>query len=143
MKLPLLCASLLLLSMSACSKGADAAPAEPPKQGVLDKAKDKLGAVAGAQEVQATLQKLKAQLAKVTDGASAQQAKTELQQLVASLKQQVDAKGGVDKIASDLGSTGEKLLAAARQQIDALVKDPQVQQSLGPVLQQLKAVLGG
>lgn len=74
----------------------------------------------------------------IADGATAQQAKAALTTMVADLQAQARQLGGVDKLAASLGQDTVKALLA---QVSALSNNPDVQKAVGPVLEQLRALL--
>ncbi len=74
----------------------------------------------------------------IADGATAQQAKAALTKLVADLQAQAQQLGGADKLAASLGKDAVKALQA---QVSALSNNADVQKAVGPVLEQLRALL--
>ena len=139
MKLSLPLTALPLLLFAACGDRADAASGGPS---VLDRASQMAKDLPGIVTAPATFDDLKSRLTSITDGPSAQRAKAGLEQIAATLQQHVDSVGGLPKWTENLGAAGDRLLRSAREQIDKLRQNPQVEPVLGPVLARLDALLG-
>jgi hypothetical protein len=88
---------------------------------------------------------LKQELAKVTDGASAQQVKAQLATHLAQVKASLGKLGDLDQIADDLlakaGTSRAQLFALGKAQVDALAAKPEVAKALGGLLDDLKQLV--
>jgi hypothetical protein len=133
---------ILSVLLAACGDRADAGARAEGERSLLDRAAQLAKDLPGMATMPSTFADLKTKLASITDGASARQAQAELQRLAAVLQQHVDAAGGAPNWTENLGAAGDRLVRAAREQLDKLRKDPQVEQAIGPVLAQLDRVLG-
>lgn len=135
--LPMLCSSLLLC-LPACGDKAAAASADAGK--LLNQAAAAAKNLPALASATSTVTDLGKMLRGITDGATADKAKAELTSLVGTLKGQLGALGGITKVA-DGGGLG--VLEGALDQIGKLMSNPEVTKAIGPVLEQLKGLLGG
>jgi len=133
----LLAPSFLLLLLPACGEQANAAMAHAQK--MAGQAADAVKNLAGTQTTFTDLTRL---LGGVTDAASAEKVKAQLTTLVDSFRSQLGALGGLGQFTSGLGGSADGLLKAAKEQVTKLVGNPEVAKTLGPVLEQLKGLLG-
>ncbi len=137
----------LLFLVAACGGNANAGTAEAPgalktAADLMGKAGDALKQVTDLNQVKATFTNLTQSLQGVTDGATATQAKAKLAECVAQLQTQLGAGGTLAKWTSTLGSTGDGLTKALLDQVTKLSSNPDVQKAIGPVLEQVKGLLG-
>ena len=124
---------LAAVALPAC--GGDA-PTEPDP---LRKAASKLARAPLIAKVTKTLANLKTTLVTVTDGATAEAAKTRLSSLVTDLQDQVDKLGGTEKLTGALGGFKTSLT----EKIGELLNDSEIQRAIGPALQKLKGLIAG
>jgi hypothetical protein len=143
MRTSLVLVSFLFL-LSACSS--ESTPAPPPQapadKSLMDKAGDLAKKVGNLDAIKKTCGELAASLKGVTDGPTAQKAKVKLGEITTSLRTQLGDGKTVSSWTDKLGSTGQNLLKAIQDQVTKLANNPQVQKEVGPVLAELKGLLG-
>jgi hypothetical protein len=86
-----------------------------------------------------TLADLGGKLATIRDGATATKAKAELAALAQSLQTQLGSLGGAAKVAA---GGAEQAMRTIADQLTKLASNPEVQKAIGPVLEQLRGLVG-
>jgi hypothetical protein len=141
MRISLTVVSFLFL-MAACSDKTPAPPTSPPTdKSMMDKAGDLARKVGSLDAIKQTCSDLAASLKGITDGPTATKAKGKLSEITGSLRTQLDGKT-VSNWTDKLGSTGQSMLKAMQDKVTKLAQDPEVQKAVGPVLAELKGLLG-
>jgi hypothetical protein len=146
--LPLVLASFLLFP--ACGdKAANAANPADVTKNATDAAKNAAAMVGDATKQTAVLDKLKGtfteltkSLGTITDGATAEKAKGGLETLVGTLKTQMGELGGLGKLADSVVTMKDGLMKPVMEQVTKLMGNADITKAIGPVLEQLKGLLG-
>lgn len=138
MKCLLMLCSSLLLCLSACGDKAAAASTEAGK--LLNQAAEAAKNLPALASATSTVTDLGKMLGGITDGATADKAKAGLTSLVGALKSQLGALGGITKLSE---GGGKGVLEGAVDQVGKLMNNPEIMKAIGPVLEQLKGLLGG
>jgi hypothetical protein len=120
----------------------DASNALKAATDLMGKASDLVKNVGTFDQVKSTFSNLTQSLQGVTDGASAEQAKAKLAEYVGQLKSQLGDGGTLAKWTASLGSAGDGVMKAVLDQVAKLSANPDVQKAIGPVLDQVKGLLG-
>jgi hypothetical protein len=95
---------------------------------------DKLKSVAGD---------LSKTLGGITDGATAEKAKGALETLVGSLKGQLGELGNLGTLTDTVASAKDAVLKPLMEKITGLLGNADISKAIGPVLNQLKGLVGG
>lgn len=99
--------------------------------------------MASLDQLKATAGNLNATLGSITDGATAEKAKTTLENLVTGLKSQLGDLTSSGKLTDSIASTKDSLLKPVMDKVNSLLGNADIAAKIGPVLNQLKALLGG
>lgn len=78
----------------------------------------------------------------ITDGATAEKAKGALEGLVTSLKGQLGDLGGLGKLTDSVASAKDALLKPLMEKVTGLLGNADIAAKIGPVLNQLKGLVG-
>ena len=76
----------------------------------------------------------------ITDGATAEKAKTGLEGIVSTLKTQMGELGGLGKLEGALATAKDGLMKGAMEQVTKLMGNADITAKIGPVLEQLKGL---
>lgn len=113
-------------------------------------AKNAASALGDATKQAAVLDKLKGTVSELTkslsgiaDGATAEKAKSGLEGLVGNLKTQIGELGSLGKLSDSLSGMKDGLLKPVMEKVTGLMGNADIAKAIGPVLEQLKGVLGG
>ncbi|MBL8749731.1 MAG: hypothetical protein JNK78_11265 [Planctomycetes bacterium] len=134
--LPLVVSSFLFVA--ACGEGAKAAANDAAN--LAHKAAEAAKNMPAAAAIASTWTDLSKTLAGITDGATAEKAKSGLATIVDTLKGQVGSLGGITKATEGLGGD---VVKGITDQVKKLLANPDVAKAIGPVLEQLNGLVGG
>jgi hypothetical protein len=91
-------------------------------------------------KLKATFNDLGKTLGGITDGATAEKAKTGLEGIVSTLKTQMGELGGLGKLEGALATVKDGLMKGAMDQVTKLMGNADITAKIGPVLEQLKGL---
>lgn len=139
---PLVLTSLLLFS--ACGdKAANAANAGNAANAAAAAAGDAAKQIAAVDKLKAPVADAIKLLGTITDGASAEKAKAGLEGVVGSLKTHLSELGGLGKLGDAAMKAKDGLLKPVMDKVTGLLGNADITKAIGPVLEQLKGLLGG
>lgn len=98
---------------------------------------------AGLDQLKTTVADLTKTLGGITDGASAEKAKGTLEGLVSGLKGRLGDLTSMGKLTDSVASMKDSLLKPVMEKVTGLLGNADIAAKIGPVLNQLKGVLGG
>ncbi|MBL9077638.1 MAG: hypothetical protein JNL08_09050 [Planctomycetes bacterium] len=128
----------LCLLFPAC--GENAAKAAETATSMLGDAQKQLASLDAAKPVVGDLMQT---LSGITDGKSAEAAKASLEKLTIGLKEQLGSLGDLGKLSGTLATTKDSLLKPVLDKVAGLLGNAEVAKAIGPVLTQLKGLIGG
>lgn len=134
--LPLIVSSFLFVA--ACGEGAKAAAGDAAN--LANKAAEAAKSLPGAAAVASTWTDLSRTLSGITDGATAEKAKSGLTTIVDTLKGQIGSLGGIAKATEGVGGD---VVKGITEQVKKLLANADVAKAIGPVLEQLQGLVGG
>ncbi len=110
---------------------------------ILNSVGDATKQMASLDKLKATVGDLTKALGSITDGSTAEKAKGTLENLVGGLKGQLGDLGGLGKLTDNVVSTKDGLLKPLAEQVTKLLDNADIAKTIGPVLNQLKSLVGG
>lgn len=128
--------TIALLSMfllPACSD------AEATGGGMVDKIGSAVTQGDAMAKLKGTFTGLQSTLTAITDGTTAQAAKSKLSGMIGPLKDQLGALGGLGK----LGSMKDGVVKGIMEQVTRLIGNADIKTAIGPILEKLKSALNG
>ncbi len=134
--LPFVVSSFLLVT--ACGEGAKAAAGDAAN--IANKAAEAAKNMPAAAALASTWSDLSKTLSGITDGATAEKAKTGLTTIVETLKGQIGSLGGIAKATEGAGGD---VVKGITDQVKKLLANADVAKAIGPVLEQLQGLVGG
>lgn len=135
----------MLAFVPACGESAKAGETggETGMKSVLNQVGDVANQTAALDKLKGTLEGLTSTLGGITDGATAEKAKGALEGMVAKVSEQMGALGKLGALGGDMAGMKDKLIKGAMEQVTKLLGNADIQKSIGPVLEKLKAALAG
>jgi hypothetical protein len=110
---------------------------------ILNSVGDATKQAASLDKLKATVGSLTTTLGGITDGATAEKAKGALENLVGGLKGQLGELGNLGKLTDSLAGMKDGLLKPVMEKVTGLLGNADIAKSIGPVLNQLKGLVGG
>lgn len=110
---------------------------------VLNSVGDAAKQMASLDKVKSTVGDLTKTLGSITDGATAEQAKGTLENLVSGLKGQLGELGGLGKLTDSVAGMKDGLLKPVMDKVTGLLGNAEIAKAIGPVLNQLKGLISG
>lgn len=141
MKISLFVVSALFLLLPACGDQANASVTAA--ENAAKQAAAALEQTQSFAKLRPTLESLGKTLGSITDGATAEKAKSVLEGLLEPLKAQMGGLANLGALSASVGGVKDGLVKAATEQIKQLAANPAITKAVGPVLEKLAAALSG